>query len=140
MSKRLSLKHKNLINRNRYIIKKLASVSNAERKRILNNAPSDLYKTISLIFKILKLRDPIVIFEQFKISDRKPDLIISDFPAEHFISKSTKLWNTITPNPPPPLAPSHPSPPGAVNVHALFDHPPLPYQLSATPAFAATSQ
>ena len=53
MSKRLSLKHKNLINRNRYIIKKLASVSNAERKRILNNAPSDLYKTISLIFKIL---------------------------------------------------------------------------------------
>ena len=49
------------------------------------------------LFKILKLRDPMVIFEQFKISDRKPDLIISDFPAEHFISKSTKLWNTITP-------------------------------------------
>ena len=58
MSKRLSLKHKNLINRNRYIIKKLASVSNAERKSILNNAPSDLYKTISLIFKILNDGNP----------------------------------------------------------------------------------
>ena len=56
-----------------------------------------VYHTYMELFKILKLRDPMVIFEQFKISDRKPDLIISDFPAEHFISKSTKLWNTITP-------------------------------------------
>ena len=53
MSKHLSRKPKNLINRNRYIIKKLASVSNAERKSILSNAPSELYKAINLIFKIL---------------------------------------------------------------------------------------
>ena len=53
MSKRLSLKPKNLINRNHYIIKKLASVNYAERKKILSNAPSELYKAITLIFKIL---------------------------------------------------------------------------------------
>ena len=40
MPKRLSVKPKNLINRNRYIIKKLASVSNAERKKIISNTPS----------------------------------------------------------------------------------------------------
>ena len=53
MPKRLSVKPKNLINRNRYIIKKLASVNNSERKKILSNAPSELYKAITLIFKIL---------------------------------------------------------------------------------------
>lgn len=53
MSKRLPQKPGNLIKRNRYIIKKLASVSNAERKKILSKAPSELYKVINLIFKIL---------------------------------------------------------------------------------------
>ena len=53
MSKHLSRKPTNLINRNRYIIKKLASVSNAERQIILSNAPSELYKAINLIVKIL---------------------------------------------------------------------------------------
>ena len=53
MSKRLSVKPKSLINRNRYIIKRLASVSNSERKKILSNAPSELFKAITLIFKIL---------------------------------------------------------------------------------------
>ena len=56
-----------------------------------------VFHTYMELFKILKLRQPMVIFEQLKISDRKPDLIISDIPAEHFISKSTKIWNTLTP-------------------------------------------
>ena len=53
MSKRLSKQPIELIKRNRYIIQKLASVSDAERKNILSTAPSELYKVINLIFKIL---------------------------------------------------------------------------------------
>ena len=53
MSKRLSKQPRELIKRNRYIIQKLASVSDAERKNILSTAPSELYKVINLIFKIL---------------------------------------------------------------------------------------
>ena len=49
------------------------------------------------LFKILKLRDPIAIHEQFTISDRKPTLLINDFLAENFVSRSTKIWNTVTP-------------------------------------------
>ena len=49
------------------------------------------------LFKILKIRDPIAIHEQFTISDRKPTLLINDFPAENFVSRSTKIWNTVTP-------------------------------------------
>ena len=36
-------------------------------------------------------------FEQFKISHRKSTLLINDHPAENFISRSTKIWNSITP-------------------------------------------
>ena len=49
------------------------------------------------ILKILKLRDPITLHEQFTLSERKPTLIISTDPAENFVSRSTKIWNTISP-------------------------------------------
>ena len=49
------------------------------------------------LFKILKLRDPITIFSHFTTSDRKPTLIINELPSENFVSRSTKIWNTITP-------------------------------------------
>ena len=49
------------------------------------------------LFKILKLRDPITIFEHFTTSDRKPTLIINELPAENFVCRSTKIWNAITP-------------------------------------------
>ena len=49
------------------------------------------------LFKILKLRDPITMFEQFTISNRKPTLLINEIPAENFVSRSTKIWNTLTP-------------------------------------------
>ena len=49
------------------------------------------------LFKILKLRDPITMFEQFKISYRKSMLLINNVPAENFFSRSTKIWNIITP-------------------------------------------
>ena len=55
------------------------------------------YHTYMELFKILKLRDPITIFEHFTTSDRKPTLIINELPAENFISRSTKIWNAITP-------------------------------------------
>ena len=55
------------------------------------------YHTYMELFKILKLRDPITIFEHFTTSDRKPTLIINELPAENFVSRSTKIWNAITP-------------------------------------------
>jgi len=49
------------------------------------------------LFKILKLRDPITVFEQFTISKRKSTLLICNTPANNFVSRSTKIWNIITP-------------------------------------------
>ena len=50
------------------------------------------------LFKVIKLRDPITVFEQFTISRRKPTLlIVRDTPADNFVSRSTKIWNQITP-------------------------------------------
>jgi hypothetical protein len=48
-------------------------------------------------FKILKLRNPIAIYEQFTISHRKQTMLISTTPADNFIARSTKIWNIITP-------------------------------------------
>ena len=39
---------------------------------------------------------PVVMYEQFKISSRKSNLLINTFPAKHFVSRSTSIWNTIT--------------------------------------------
>ena len=41
-----------MINRNRYILQKLSKVSNANRRAILSNAPSELFQVINLIFRI----------------------------------------------------------------------------------------
>ena len=55
------------------------------------------YHSYMELFKILKLRGPMTIFEQFKISHRKPTLLINEAPAENFVSRSIKIWNLITP-------------------------------------------
>ena len=49
------------------------------------------------VLKILKFRDPITLFENYSISDRKPTLLIQDIPANNFVSRSTKIWNLVTP-------------------------------------------
>ncbi len=49
------------------------------------------------VFKILKLRAPISIHNQFNISQRKDTLIITASPKENFVSRSAILWNAITP-------------------------------------------
>ena len=54
MSKHISVKQANMLNRNRYILTKLAKVNAKDRKSILNNAPSELFKVFNLIFKILR--------------------------------------------------------------------------------------
>ena len=55
------------------------------------------YHTFMEILKILKLRDPITLYEQYTLSERKPTLIINTNPAENFVSRSTKIWNIISP-------------------------------------------
>ena len=55
------------------------------------------YHTYMEVFKILKFRDPLVIYEQFKVSHRKSSLLINTFPAKNFVCRATNIWNTITP-------------------------------------------
>ena len=55
------------------------------------------YHTTMEAFKILKLRDPISMHDQFNISKRKETVLISTTPAENFFTRSTNLWNKIAP-------------------------------------------
>ena len=52
MSKHLSLKQARLIKQHRYILRKLATTNVKNRKLILKNAPSQLFQTLNLIFKL----------------------------------------------------------------------------------------
>ncbi len=49
-------------------------------------------------FKVMKFRAPMALFADYEVSERKPTLIINqvDHP-DNFNTRSTKLWNTITP-------------------------------------------
>ena len=53
MSKRLSVKQAKLLHKHRYILKKLASSSIKDKRKILSNAPGDLFKVLNIIFKLL---------------------------------------------------------------------------------------
>ena len=53
VSKRLSVKQAQLLNQHRYILGKLAKASDKNRKQILINAPTDLFKALNLIFRLL---------------------------------------------------------------------------------------
>ena len=47
------------------------------------------------VFKILKLECPSSLYNKFQISARKETMLISQFPSQDFVSRSTKLWNTV---------------------------------------------
>ena len=47
--------------------------------------------------KILKLRVPLSLYDHFSKSLRKETTLISSFPTNDFISRSTTVWNTIAP-------------------------------------------
>lgn len=51
--KRLSLRQIKLLNQHRYILKKLESSTNKDRKTILKNAPAELFKVLNLVFRML---------------------------------------------------------------------------------------
>lgn len=53
VSQRLSVNQAQLFKKHRYILQKLASTSDKNRKKILKNSPSDLFKTLNLMFKLL---------------------------------------------------------------------------------------
>ena len=57
-----------------------------------------IYYTFIETFKILKLHTPITLYNLYNKSLRKElTLIVSSSPAKDFISRSTTLWNMITP-------------------------------------------
>ena len=50
------------------------------------------------LYKIMKFRAPISLHEEYDCSARKPTLIINRVdPPENFNTRSTKIWNSITP-------------------------------------------
>ena len=53
VSKRLSLNQAKLIKKHRYILQKLSTSSDKDRKTILKNSPNDLFKALNLVFKLL---------------------------------------------------------------------------------------
>ena len=53
MPKRLSVKQAKLLNRHRYILKKLSTISSSERKKVFKNAPQDLFRALNIIFEKL---------------------------------------------------------------------------------------
>ena len=55
------------------------------------------YHTLMEVSKILKLRSPISLHDQFNISTRKETTIITSTPAGNFVSRSSYLWNKVAP-------------------------------------------
>ena len=53
MPNHISVKDAEMLKRNRYILQKLLKVNNSDRKKILSNAPSELFQVINLIFRVL---------------------------------------------------------------------------------------
>jgi hypothetical protein len=49
------------------------------------------------VFKILKLRCPISLFDSFNVSSRKEKTLITPFPSNDFFYRATTIWNTIAP-------------------------------------------
>ena len=53
VSKHLSLKQAKLLRQHVYILKKLASSDNRDRRKILKNAPQELFQVLNIIFQLL---------------------------------------------------------------------------------------
>ena len=53
MTNHISVKDAEMLKRNRYILQKLLKVNNSDRKKILSNAPTELFQVINLIFRVL---------------------------------------------------------------------------------------
>lgn len=53
MPQHLPLASVRLINKHRYILRKLATSSIKQRRIILKNAPNELFKTLHVVFKLL---------------------------------------------------------------------------------------
>ena len=53
------------------------------------------YRCITAIFKILKFRLPISLYQQFQLSKRKDTFLLTPTPSTNFIYKASVLWNSL---------------------------------------------
>ena len=53
VSERLSVKQARLLRQHKYILRKLASSDRKDRRKILENAPSELFNVLNMIFTLL---------------------------------------------------------------------------------------
>ena len=51
------------------------------------------YRCLMECFKVIKFRVPISLYYLFNISNRKDDLLITPFPSNQFMYRSSYLWN-----------------------------------------------
>ena len=50
---RISVNQAKLLKQHRYILQKLATSNEKNRRKILNNAPTELFRVLNLVFKLL---------------------------------------------------------------------------------------
>ena len=68
-----------------------------QEKKILSIHNLYTFHCFMETYKILKFRQPRSLFDKYNLSERKPTLLISGFPSQNFIDRSTRLWNSIAP-------------------------------------------
>ena len=68
-----------------------------ESNKILSVQNLYTYHCFMETYKILKFRQPMSLFNKFKISERKPTLLIAGLPSQKFTDRTTSIWNCITP-------------------------------------------
>ena len=68
-----------------------------ESNKIISVQNLYTYHCFMEIYKILKFRQPMSLYNKFKISERKPTLLIAGFPSQQFTDRTTSIWNSIAP-------------------------------------------
>ena len=68
-----------------------------ESNKILSVQNLYTYHCYMETYKILKFRQPMSLYDNFNISERKPALLIAGLPTQKFIDRATSIWNTVTP-------------------------------------------
>ena len=72
-SKRLSLNQARLLKKHRYILQKLSTSNDKDRKIILRNSPNELFKALNLVFKLIATKKLDLTEQQIKkIKKHKP--------------------------------------------------------------------
>ena len=68
-----------------------------ESNKVLSVQNLYTYHCFMETYKILKFRQPMSLYDKYRISERRPTLLIAGFPSLKFIDRTTSIWNNVTP-------------------------------------------